>query len=143
MVYCLNGIEGMNEDKEIGLMSLQDNLIVLHNGERYLIDEYIDKLQEEIKELEFIVGLRQKRSLIRKFDEEYDEEDKKKNPNREYAGVSPDAEVVYQRYYKQKEVIDGARDYLEYYLIDNMKYKDSQKEFKKLLQMLDKVKDVK
>lgn len=44
---------------------------------------------------------------------------------------------------KLKEVIDGARDYLEYYLIDNMKYKDSQKEFKKLLQMLDKVKDVK
>ena len=40
-----------------------------------------------------------------------------------------------------KEVIEEVRERLEYYLIGNMKYEDSQKEFKKLLQILDKVKD--
>lgn len=68
----------------------------------------VKQLQQEIKELEFIVGLRQKRNLIHKFDKEYDEEDKKKNPNRKYAAIMPDAEEVYKRYYKQKEVIDKA-----------------------------------
>ena len=52
-----------------------------------------------------------------------------------------------EKYYgdrdKYKEVIEEVRERLEYYLIGNMKYEDSQKEFKKLLQMLDKVKDVK
>ena len=38
-------------DNEIGLMSLRDNLIVLHNGKRYTIDEYIDKLQNNWNEL--------------------------------------------------------------------------------------------
>lgn len=68
------------------------------------------KYEEEIKELELIIGLRQKRALIKRFDDEYNEEDKKKNPNRTYAGVLPDAEVVYQRYYKQKEVLNKLRD---------------------------------
>lgn len=38
-------------DKEIGLMSLLDNLIVLENGERYTIDGYISKLQNNWNEL--------------------------------------------------------------------------------------------
>jgi aspartate oxidase len=42
---------------------------------------------------------------------------------------------------KLKEVIEEVRERLEYYLIGNMKYEDSQKEFKKLLQILDKVKE--
>lgn len=51
-----------------------------------------------------------------------------------------------EKYYgdrdKYKEVIEEVRERLEYYLIGNMKYEDSQEEFKKLLQMLDKVKEV-
>lgn len=39
------------DDKEIGLMSLLDDLIVLHNGERYTINGYIIKLQNNWNEL--------------------------------------------------------------------------------------------
>lgn len=68
------------------------------------------ELKKQLEEVEFIVGLRQKKNLISKFNKEYDEEDKKKNPNRDYAGIMPDAEEVYRRYYtmknQQKEFID-------------------------------------
>ncbi len=46
---------GRNDD-EIGLMSLLDDLIVLHNGERYTIDGYINKLQQENKQLKEVIG---------------------------------------------------------------------------------------
>ena len=90
----------------------------VQGSDHYLIpkdvfDELFDEMvnwKEEVKELELIIGLRQKRNLISKFDKEYDEEDKKKNPNRDYAGIMPDAEEVYKRYYyiknQQKEFID-------------------------------------
>lgn len=75
------------------------------------------ELEEQIEEVEFIVGLRQKRNLISKFDKEYDEEDKKKNPNRDYAGIMPDAEEVYRRYYtmknQQQEFIKYITSYIE------------------------------
>ena len=75
------------------------------------------ELKNQIEELEFIVGLRQKRNLIHKFDKEYDEEDKKKNPNRDYAGITPDAEEVYKRYYtmknQQKEFIKWLEDKIQ------------------------------
>lgn len=77
-----------------------------------LLDE-IENWKEEVEELKLIVGLRQKRNLISKFDKEYDAEDKKKNPDRDYAGIMPDAEEVYKRYYKQKEIIDKAIEYIE------------------------------
>ena len=67
--------------------------------------------KEEVKELELIIGLRQKRNLISKFDKEYDEEDKKKNPNRDYAGIMPDAEEVYKRYYSMKK---QQKEFIEY-----------------------------
>ena len=38
-----------------------------------------------------------------------------------------------------KEVIEEVREYIKYYLLDNSWFKDSQNEFKKLLQILDKV----
>lgn len=80
-----------------------------------LIEEN-QELKKQLEELEFIVGLRQKRNLIHKFDKEYDEEDKKKNPNRDYAGIIPDAEEVYKRYYamkaQQKEFIKWLEDKL-------------------------------
>ena len=37
-----------------------------------------EQLKKQLEEVEFIVGLRQKRNLIHKFDKEYDNEDKKK-----------------------------------------------------------------
>lgn len=40
-----------------------------------------------------------------------------------------------------KEVIEEVREYIKYYLLDNSWFKDSQNEFKKLLQILDKVKE--
>lgn len=70
------------------------------------------QLKEQVEDLERIVGIRHKRNLILKFDKEYDEADKKKNPNRNYAGISPDAEEVYKRYYEQNEAIDEAIEIL-------------------------------
>ena len=68
------------------------------------------ELNKQLEELESILVLRQKRNLISKFNKEYDEEDKKKNPDRNYAEIMPDAEEVYRRYYtmktQQKEFIE-------------------------------------
>ncbi len=84
--------------------------------ERDMLRKENQELKKQVDELELIVGIRQKRNLISKFDKEYDEEDKKKNPNRDYAGVSPDAEEVYKRYYElkaqQKEFIKYLEDYI-------------------------------
>ena len=77
------------------------------------LKDFIIELQEENMELEHIVGLRQKRGLISKFDKEFDEEDKKKNPNRDYAGIIPDAEEVYKRYYELKDNWQELKDFLE------------------------------
>lgn len=67
-------------------------------------------LKEEVEELKLILGMRQKRGLISKFDKEFDEEDKKKNPNRDYASITPDAEEVYKRYYELKEQLQHKYD---------------------------------
>lgn len=72
-----------------------------------------EELKKQVEEVELIVGLRQKRNLIRKFDKEYDQEDKKNNPNRDYAGVMPDAEEVYKRYYNMKNQQKEFIKYLE------------------------------
>lgn len=86
----------------------------------YQLVDMFEKLQQEnqqliaeVKELELIIGLRQTRNLIHKFDKEYDEEDKRKNPNRDYASIMPDAEEVYKRYYEQQERINKAIEYIE------------------------------
>ena len=87
---------------------------------KYYHNDCIENLQQEntelkkqLEEVEFIVGLRQKRNLIHKFDKEYDDEDKKKNPNRDYAGTMPDAEEVYRRYYSMKNQQKEFINYLE------------------------------
>ena len=90
----------------------------VQGSDHYVIPKDVfDELLEENKELELIIGLRQTRNLISKFDKEYDEEDKKKNPNRDYAGIMPDAEEVYKRYYsmkkQQKEFIDYMNKIIE------------------------------
>lgn len=88
------------------------------------------ELKKQLEEVEFIVGLRQKRNLIHKFDKEYDEEDKNKNPNRDYAGIMPDAEEIYRRYYtmknKQKEFINYLEDKINInpYDISDYDYED-------------------
>ena len=97
--------------------SLKDTEYETQREQFEFIYKYIENLEEEnqelkkqLEEVEFIVGLRKKRNLIHKFDKEYDDEDKKKNPNRDYAGIVPDAEEVYRRYYsmknQQKEFIE-------------------------------------
>lgn len=86
----------------------------VQGSDHYLIPKDVfNELLEENKELELIIGLRQKRNLISKFDKEYDEEDKKKNPNRDYAGIMPDAEEVYKRYYSMKKQQKEFISYLE------------------------------
>lgn len=67
--------------------------------------DIIDVLQQDLKDYDILLGLRRKRTLINKFDEDYDKEDKKSNPNRTYYRISPDAEEVYRRYYKQKKIL--------------------------------------
>ena len=55
--------------------------------------------------------------------------------------VLSEIETLEQQCKKQKEVIDKAIEYIKYYSLDNSWFKDSQNEFKKLLQILDKAKD--
>ena len=83
------------------------------------------ELKEEIKVLELIIGSRQKRNLIHKFDKEYDEEDKRKNPNRDYDGIIPDAEEVYKRYYEQQKRIKGLQEERDY-LFDKLSIENQQ-----------------
>ena len=75
------------------------------------------QLKEQLEGIESILGSMQKRNLINKFNKEYDEEDKKKNPNRSHAEIIPDAEEVYRRYYamktQQKEFIEYISSYIE------------------------------
>ena len=84
-----------------------------------LLEKENQELKKQLEELEFIVGLRQKRNLISKFDKEYDEEDKKKNPNRDYAGIMPDAEEIYRRYYTMKNQQKEFIDLLEKEIVDS------------------------
>ncbi len=67
-----------------------------------LYNAYME-LQEDYEELEQLLDIRNNRTLINKFNKEYDEEDKLNNPNRDYASITPDAEEIYKRYYELKE----------------------------------------
>lgn len=90
------------------------------------------QLKEQVKDLERIVGIRQKRGLISKFDREYDEEDKKKNPDRNYASITPDVEEIYVRYYELKDqnecLLNQKRDfeYIQAKTLDDMDKKNKQ-----------------
>ena len=111
--------------------------------ERDLLLEENKDLKKQLKEVEFIVGLRQKRNLINKFDKEYDEEDKKKNPNRDYAGIMPDAEEVYKRYYSMKK---QQKEFVEYMnkTIEELECDDEDDEEMKgyLIQRIDTFKEI-
>lgn len=104
---------------------------------------YTKRLREDVKDLKRIVGIRRRRTLIHRFDDEYDREDKLKNPNRDYAYTTPDAEEVYRRYYKQKEVIEEVREHVERCAFNYPPYSLNELATEELLEILDKVKEVK
>ena len=75
-----------------------------------LTKEYYLENQHLKEEFDRMFAIYHSRKLIKKFNDEYDEEDKMKNPNRDYACVCPDAEEVYKRYYKLKEQLQQKED---------------------------------
>ena len=120
-----------------------DKVVDKVNWGNMLLKKENQELKKQLEEVEFIVGLRQKRNLIHKFDKEYDEEDKKKNPNRDYAGIMPDAEEVYRRYYtmknQQKEFIEWLTSYIE--LLNNKPDLIEESEIDLLKEILSKYKE--
>ena len=113
LVIDINEIKRLTEENQ----ELKADYGTKAQVERDLLMEENQELKKQLEELESIVGLRQKRNLINKFNKEYDEEDKKKNPNRSHAEVIPDAEEVYRRYYamktQQKKFIEYINSYIE------------------------------
>ena len=104
---------GENDD-EIGLMSLLDDLIVLHNGERYTINGYIIKLQKENKQLKLDYELYKDNHIYKNY--EVERKDKQLD--------------LY------KEVIEEVRGFIEKHIL-------ATETEEVLLQILDKAKDVK
>lgn len=81
------------------------------------------ELAETVYELECHLGLRHSRELIEKFDKEYDFEDLVLHPDRTYAGVMPDAEEVYRRYYKQKKILQNIVEFINNRMCASVKYR--------------------
>ena len=108
---CLSSYGRINVD------DLIDSIKELRKVPTY--DELLRENQHLKEEFDRMFAIYHSRKLIKKFNDEYDEEDKMKNPNRDYACVCPDAEEVYKRYYKLKEqlqqkedIINKARKYI-------------------------------
>lgn len=147
-------------------MKLEDySKYYIQGSDHYLIpkDIFIELFEEMInwkqenqqlkEEFDRMFAIYHSRKLIKKFNDEYDEEDKMKNLNRDYACVCPDAEEVYKRYYKLKEqlqqkedIINKAKEYIEnnpLYDIDVYEYSiclngiDDEQTRKELLEILD------
>lgn len=114
---------GENDD-EIGLMSLLDDLIVLHNGERYTINGYIIKLQKENKQLKLDYELYKDNYVHRNYE----------------------VEIRDNTIKQLKDVIEEVRKYIEETPIGSIlevHCGDEEEYTKPLLQILDKIKDVK
>ena len=82
-------------------------------GRTQFVRLLLDKEREntELKEeFDRMFAVYHSRKLIKKFNDKYDEEDKMKNPNRDYACIYPDAEEVYKRYYELKEQLQQKED---------------------------------
>lgn len=77
---------------------------------RDIIKEQKEVIKEQEDSYNRMFGLWHNRELIKKFDDDYDEMDKLKNPNRDYIYRAPDAEEVYKRYYKLIEIIDKTKN---------------------------------
>lgn len=85
-----------------------------------LLDKVKD-LEEQVYELELLTGLRQKRNLITKFDLMYSHEkvQEYKKQGKYIAGVYPDAEEVYRRYFIYKNGIESLIDSIYEMKINN------------------------
>ena len=83
------------------------------------------ELAETVYELECNLGLWHSRELVKKFDKEYDTEDLILHPDRTYAGVMPDAEEVYKRYYKQKKILQNIVEFINKRMFESVKYHTS------------------
>lgn len=141
-IKLLNKIEELPRELNIEIRGLILAEICLRKENQQLKEEF-DRM----------FAIYHSRNLIKKFNDEYDEEDKMKNPNRDYACVCPDAEEVYKRYYKLKEqlkqkedIINKAKEYIEnnpLYDIDVYEYSiclngiDDEQTKKDLLEILD------
>ena len=108
-IKLLNKIEELPRELNIEIRGLILAEICLRKENQQLKEEF-DRM----------FAIYHNRKLIKKFNDEYDEEDKMKNPNRDYACVCPDAEEVYKRYYKLKEqlkqkedIINKAKEYIK------------------------------
>ena len=98
-IKLLNKIEELPRELNIEIRGLILAEICLRKENQQLKEEF-DRM----------FAIYHSRKLIKKFDDEYDEEDKMKNPNRDYACVCPDAEEVYKRYYELKEQLQQKED---------------------------------
>lgn len=83
------------------------------------------ELAETVYELECSLGLGHSRELVKKFDKEYDTEDLILHPDRTYAGVIPDFEEVYRRYYKQKKILQNIVEFINNRMLASVKYRAS------------------
>lgn len=97
--------------EEVALHYLQEYYNIPTHWEDYkTIQNAIKENQQLKEEFDRMFAIYHSRKLIKKFNDEYDEEDKMKNLNRDYACVCPDAEEVYKRYYELKEQLKQKED---------------------------------
>ena len=89
-----------------------------------LLDKVKD-LEEQVTELEFLTGLRQKRNLITKFELMYSHEkvQEYKKQGKYIAGVYPDAEEVYRRYFVYKNGVESLVDSIYEMKVNDEDYK--------------------
>ena len=89
-----------------------------------LLDKVKD-LEEQVTELEFLTGLRQKRNLITKFELMYSHEkvQEYKKQGKYIAGVYLDAEEVYRRYFVYKNGVESLVDSIYEMKVNDEDYK--------------------
>ena len=89
-----------------------------------LLDKVRD-LEEQIYELEVLTGLRQKKNLITKFDLMYSHEkvQEYKKQGKYVAGVLPDAEEIYRRYFVYKNGVESLIDSIYEMKVNNEDYR--------------------
>lgn len=112
-MYCPNHVDCYDT---ISKPYYQNRIMLLEEN-----NQLKEQLQQQEEEYDRMFALWHSRKLIKKFDDEFDEEDKKKNPNRDYACICPDAEEVYKRYYELKEQLKQKED-----IINKAKEKNKQ-----------------
>lgn len=112
--------------KEIDMNEFMHDFVKPLIKENFCLKSQLDEKSSELKDAEEeynrIFSLWHNRKLIKKFDDEYDKEDKKENPKRNCVYVMPDAEEVYKRYYELKDKIEDLQKknaYFEKYLSED------------------------